>query len=96
MNQEIPKYKMMRSVDVRKWVDDQWEHYTDEDAGVMMKEDIKELLGQAFMEFGLGDIPTQRYESLLEMRTDANNDYVDKDEIKEIIEDLVLNSDNPI
>ena len=48
------------------------------------------------MEFGLGEIPVQKYESLLEMRTDANYDYVEKDEIKEIVEDLVLNSDNPI
>ena len=48
------------------------------------------------MEFGLGEIPTEKYESLLEMRADANNEYVEKDEIKEIVEDLVLNSDNPI
>ncbi len=85
---------MMRSVDVRKWVDDQWEHYTEEDAENMLKEDIKELVGQAFVEFGLGEIPQERYESLLEMRTDANNEYLDKDEIKEVIEDLVLNHDN--
>ena len=87
---------MMRSVDVRKWVDDQWEHYTEEDAETMLKEDIKELVSQAFVEFGIGEVPQERYESLLEMRTDANNEYVDKDEIKEIVEDLVLNSDNPI
>ena len=62
----------------------------------MLKEDIRELIGQAFMEFGLGEIPAEKYESLLEMRTDANNEYVEKDEIKEIVEDLVLNSDNPI
>ena len=60
----------------------------------MLKEDIKELVGQAFVEFGLGEIPQERYESLLEMRTDANNEYLDKDEIKEVIEDLVLNHEN--
>ena len=92
--QVIPKYHMMRSVDVRKWVDDQWEHYTEEGAEIMIKEDIKELVAQAFVELGLGDIPQDKYESLLEMRTDENYDYVEKDEIKEIVEELVLHGDN--
>ena len=31
-SQRVPAYKMMRAEDVRKWVDDQWEHYTEEGA----------------------------------------------------------------
>ena len=81
---------MMRAEDIRKWVDDQWEHYTEEGAEQMVKEDIKELVNQAFIEFQIGEVPQEKFESLLEMRTDANTEEVDKDEIKEIIEELVL------
>ena len=56
----------------------------------MMKEDIRELVGQAFQEFGMGDVPQDKYESLLEMRTDENNEYVEKEEVKEIVEELVI------
>ena len=45
------------------------------------------------MEFGLNEVPQEKYESLIEMRTDANNDYLEKEEIKEIIEELVLSAD---
>ena len=81
---------MMRAQDVRKWVDDQWEHYTEEGAEHMVKEDIRELVNQAFIEFQIGEVPQNKFESLLEMRTDANSEEVDREEIKEIIEELVL------
>ena len=48
---------MMRAEDIRKWVDDQWEHYTEEGADQMVKEDIKELVNQAFIEFQIGEVP---------------------------------------
>ena len=84
---------MMRAQDVRKWVDDQWEHYTEEGAEHMVKEDIRELVNQAFIEFQIGEVPQNKFESLLEMRTDANSEEVDREEIKEIIEELVLQHD---
>ena len=59
----------------------------------MVKEDIKELVNQAFIEFQIGEVPQNKFESLLEMRTDANSEEVDRDEIKEIIEELVLQHD---
>ena len=92
-SQKVPAYKMMRAEDVRNWVDDQWEHYTEEGAEQMTKEDIRELVNQAFVEFQIGEVPQNKFESLLEMRTDANSEEVDRDEIKEIIEELVLQHD---
>ena len=59
----------------------------------MTKEDIRELVNQAFIEFQIGEVPQDKFESLLEMRTDANTEEVDRDEIKEIIEELVLQHD---
>ena len=38
----------------------------------------------------MGDVPQDKYESLLEMRTDENNEYVEKEEVKEIVEELVI------
>ena len=42
----------------------------------------------------MGDVPQDKYESLLEMRTDENNEYVEKEEVKEIVEELVIQRDN--
>ena len=81
---------MMRSVDVNGWVEDQWEHYVEEGSEVMARDDIRELIVQAFTEWGLGEVPSYKFESLLEMRADANSDYLEKADVKDILVELVL------
>ena len=42
------------------------------------------------MEWGLGELPQFKFESLLEMRSDADCNYIEKSDVKEIMVELVM------